>query len=202
MACDFCVCLILFIFSCPFFFPSWSLTLSRFSFYLTVSLYVLSLRRPWSLSWACKMCKAKCVEKKFLHSNYNEEQWGLKKRLAHNFPEKKRKNIPSSTKFSHSSCQVLLLCVVASNMFGSTKIYLLLNQTCKEKERKSPHHYFSGWRSSNGFGMASLGLGFGWLKSLPIPFVTFAFLPFLEANQMKSDRYRNTRCLTVCRDGC
>ena len=37
-----------------------------FSFYLTVSLYVLSLRWPWSLSWACKMCKAKiCVEKKF-----------------------------------------------------------------------------------------------------------------------------------------
>ena len=36
-----------------------------FSFYLTASLYVLSLWWPWSLAWACKMCKAKiCVEEK------------------------------------------------------------------------------------------------------------------------------------------
>ena len=63
VACGFCVCLVLFIFSCSLFF-SWSLSFS-FSFYLTVSLYVLSLRWPWSLSWACKMCKAKiCVEEK------------------------------------------------------------------------------------------------------------------------------------------
>jgi hypothetical protein len=89
-------------------------------------------------------------KKKVLYSNYNEEQWGLKKRLAHNFPERKKKNIPSSTNFSHSSCQVLLLCVVfASILFASTKIYLLHNQNCKEKarkkERKTPHH---GWRFS------------------------------------------------------
>jgi len=31
-----------------------------------------------------------CRRKKFLYSNYNEEQWVLKKRLAHNFPEKKK----------------------------------------------------------------------------------------------------------------
>lgn len=44
--------------------------LSCLSFYLTVSLYVLSLKWPWtwsSLSWACKMCKDKiCVEEKVL----------------------------------------------------------------------------------------------------------------------------------------
>jgi hypothetical protein len=47
------------------FFVLFFLVLFCFSFYLTISLYVLSLRWPWSLSWACKMCKAKiCVEEK------------------------------------------------------------------------------------------------------------------------------------------
>ena len=98
---------------------------------------------------------------------------------------KKEKEYSVVYNFSHSSCQVLLLCVVvASNLFASTKIYLLLNQNCKEKakRKKSPHH-FPGWRFSTGIGMANLGFGW-WLNllshSFRNPFFFAALLPFLE----------------------
>ena len=116
---------------------------------------------------------------------------------------KKEKEYSVVYNFSHSSCQVLLLCVVvASNLFASTKIYLLLNQNCKEKakRKKSPHH-FPGWRFSTGIGMANLGFGW-WLNLLshsfrnPFFFCCASSL-FGNPNQTMSDRYRNARCLTV-----
>ena len=118
-----------------------------------------------------------CRRKKFLHSNYNEEQWGLKRHLAHNFPEKKKekkKNIPSSTNFSHSSCQVLLLCVVASILFASTKIYLLLNQNCKkikQKERKKVSSPWLAFQYSGRYGGKS-GLRVWEVIKLALPFLS------------------------------
>ena len=82
--------------------------------------------------------KIRVEEKVFYNQNIMKIQRGLKRRLAHNLPEKKRKKEYSVVykSFSHSSCQVLLLCVVASNLFASTKIYLLLNQNRKKMKKK------------------------------------------------------------------
>jgi hypothetical protein len=93
--------------------------------------------------------------KKFLYSNYNEEQWGLKKRLAHNFPEKKKKNISSSTT---SPIQVVKFCSSASSLVICLQVpryicYLTKTARKKQKERKCP---LSGWRFSAAVGMAVL----------------------------------------------
>ena len=116
------------------------LVLFCFSFYLTVSLYVLSLRWPWSLSWACKMCKAKiCVEeKKFLYSNYNEEQWVLKKRLAHNFSEKKKEKEKIYRRLQTSPIQVVKFCSSASSLVFCLQVprYICYLIKTARKERK------------------------------------------------------------------
>ena len=140
--------------------------LFRLSFYLTVSLYVLSLRWPWSLSWACKMCEI-CVEEKSFYIQIIMKNKGIEEASgAHTFPEKKKKkNIPSSTT---SPIQVVKFCssvVVASNLFASTKIYLLLNQNCKEiakRKKKTPHHLSLVGVSVLGLVRQILGLGFAW----------------------------------------
>ena len=133
----------------------------------------------------------------------------MKKRLAHTHfqKRKKKKNIPSSTT---SPIQVVKFCssvVVASNLFASTKIYLLLNQNCKEiakRKKKTPHHLSLVGVSVLGLVRQILGLGFAWwLNSLSHysrnPIFFCFLLPFLEkTNQAKSDRYRNTRwCSTA-----
>ena len=109
----------------------------------------------------------------------------MKKRLAHTHfqKRKKKKNIPSSTT---SPIQVVKFCssvVVASNLFASTKIYLLLNQNCKEiakRKKKTPHHLSLVGVSVLGLVRQILGLGFAWwLNSLshysrnPIFFASF-----------------------------
>ena len=92
-----------------------------------------------------------------------------------------------------SSCQVLLLCVVTSNLFASTKIYLLLNQYCKkEKERKASPSILYGWRYSGIACWVSCGMfGFRvwyWRLNFALPFSLFcpSHLPFwkIGSNQV------------------
>jgi len=61
---------------------------------------------------------------------------GLKRRLAHNFPEKEKRIF---RRLQTSPIQVVKFysCVVfASILFASTKIYLLLNQNRKKKKKE------------------------------------------------------------------
>jgi hypothetical protein len=62
---------------------------------------------------------------------------GIEEASGAQLSRKEKKEYSVVYNFSHSSCQVLLLCVVvASILFASTKIYLLLNQNCKEKTKR------------------------------------------------------------------
>jgi len=89
-----------------------------------------------------------------------------------------------------SSCQVLLLCVVASNLFASTKIYLLLNQYRKKEKRKkslSMCWRYSGiacWVSCGRFGFRV----WYWRLNFALPFSLFcpSHLPFwkIGSNQV------------------
>jgi hypothetical protein len=106
-----------------------------------------------------------CRRKKFLHSNYNEEQWRLKKRLAHNFPEKKKEKKRIFRRLQTSPIQVVKFCSSASSLVFCLQVpryicYLIktAREKSKKERKKSPHH---GWRFSTPVGMVVVVLGFG-----------------------------------------
>ena len=161
---------------------AFSLSLFHLPFYLTVPLYVLSLRWSWpwtwsSLSWACKMCKAKICRRKSFYNQIIMKNKGI---WAHNFSRKEKKIFRRLQLFSIQVVKFLRR--HPSNLFASTKIYLLLNQNCKKKkkERKATSHLLCGWRFSAEFGSV-------WLVTKPHFPMTFCLFPVWKVN---SDRYK------------
>jgi len=132
VACGFCVCFVLFIFSCPGLFLSFSFSHSCFPFYLTVSLaevvvtvdlavVVMCLQDMQSQNYVSK--KKKSFYNQIIMKNKGEEAWrttfpGKKER-------KKEKNSLSTSspiqvvKFYSSASSSLVICLQV------TKIYLL-----------------------------------------------------------------------------
>ena len=94
---------------------AFSLSLFHLPFYLTVPLYVLSLRWSWpwtwsSLSWACKMCKAKICRRKSFYNQIIMKNKGI---WAHNFSRKEKKYsvVYNSSPFRLSSFCVVILVI-------------------------------------------------------------------------------------------
>ena len=80
-----------------------------------------------------------CRRKKFLYSNYNEEQWVLKKRLAQNFPEKKKRKERIFRRLQTSPIQVVKFCSSASSLVFCLQVpryicYII--KTARKKQKK------------------------------------------------------------------
>ena len=172
VACGFCVCLVLFIFfSCPFFRSlSFSLLILSDRLFICPEVAVVVVMGLQDVQ-----SQIMCRRKKFLYSNYNEEQWGFEEASGAQLSRKKeKKNIPSSTtspiqvvKFCSSASSSLVICLQVPRYI----CYLIKTARKKQKERKSPHH-FPGWRFSTGIGMANFGFRDWVVIKLALPFLS------------------------------
>ena len=163
----FCVCVSFYLFfSCSIFFLV-PVFLFRFSFYLTVSLYVLSLRWPWSLSWACKMCKVKiCVEeKKVFYIQIIMKNNGDRRSVWRTtFLKRKKKNKRIFRRLQTSPIQVVKFCSSASSSLVFCLqvrryiCYLIKTARKKQKKERKKSLLTHGWRFSTAVGIAVLGL--------------------------------------------